>query len=1274
MRKFFKRTTGIVLACAMSISLCNANITKSTKVKADNKTVFDEIVKTSISENKLERIAETALEDGEKAANLVNRYDDAVDYDEALNYALTSYYETEDFDQLDEFEKTVDSRSEDVIAGYKKAAKERAKGDANGYEAGKVIAMFDKDATEEEIDAVCKAQHGEVESIYKDFTGDYVATISISLGQTVDMATEAYGDYSITEAVDSNNYYDVVGESVLNATNDTDLSKQYYLDNIHVKEAWDYVSTHTHDKVLVGVIDTGVQIDHPDLKNSISPNSADITGNSPVLLKDCAVPAKTWHGTGVASLIAAEANNNRQVAGVASCYNNDVVEILAVQASTYYESYKQYRFSVENLNRAMDYCAKQGVKVINMSLGGFSYDSVQEATINKLTEAGIIIVCAAGNESSDEIYYPSDFEKTISVVATTQGNYIAGFSNFGKQKNICAPGMDIYMLTTNSGAVYGEGTSMASPIVAAVTAMMCSINSDLNYFDVKRIMANTASDLANESISKAVPYGVVNAAKCIEYAVGYTPETLFKFEEATYQNVARGKNVTASSVFNADGFPLTNLVDGNTSTKCITESSSGQYVKVDLGQEYDIDKINLYYERFSTTAYRILVSKDDENWTEIASGEKAAQSSKSFEIEKQKARYVKVEFIDNDTYVILTELEVYGDVESKIEYKDILNEKEKPLEVIDMRAAWIFPNSANVSWTTDANRALKNYTYNVYVDGQLVQSGMTVNHLIVSVSRPGYHTFKVTSNLNGMESQGKIYNAYVGSSMPPTTTEAPTTTNAPTEEPTTIVEETPLEVIGMNVSCTADNTIGVVWGQDADRINSGCKYNVYVNGTKVLSEVICNYYTINNIEAGNVQVKVTAVLNGIESAGVTQTVNVTGSVVETTTEAPTTNETTTEAPTTTITEEEPLEVIGMNATCTKDNTIEVVWGQDTDRINSGCKYNVYINDVKKYNEVVCARYTIENINAGSVTVKVTAVLNGKESAGVVQTVQVSGTAIEPVTTEISTESQYTISDINIARDKNVYSSSNESDELMAGNVTDGSMSTRWSSAWTDNEWIYVDLGESYDIAKVKLFWEGAFATNFKLQVSNDAENWTDVAVLGDTYCKDYDVEFAPVNARYVKMQGVNRGTEYGYSLFEIEVYAAEYENVSPNVQLISNGKNVVASSSEGDDLSADKVVDGDTSTRWSSAWTDNEWIYVDLGSEKYVSSAEFIWEDAYASQYSVQVSSDGVHWTTVDTVNNGNGGTEKININANARYVKMQGIKRNTEYGYSLYEMNVYGY
>ena len=248
---------------------------------------------------------------------------------------------------------------------------------------------------------------------------------------------------------------------------------------------------------------------------------------------------------------------------------------------------------------------------------------------------------------------------------------------------------------------------------------------------------------------------------------------------------------------------------------------------------------------------------------------------------------------------------------------------------------------------------------------------------------------------------------------------------------------------------------------------------------------------------------------------------------------------------------------------------------------------------------------------------------------------------------------------------------------MASNVTDGSMSSRWSSAWVENQWIYIDLGQSYDIAKVKLFWEDAFATNFKIQVSNDAVNWIDVATLGDTYRRDYDVEFAPINARYVKMQGIKKATEYGYSLYEIEVYAVESESttpITPDIQLISSGKRAVASSNEKDELSAVYAVDGDTSTRWSSAWAEDQWIYVDLESEKYVSTVEFIWEAAYASQYSVQVSSDGVNWTTVNTVTHGNGGTESVDVNTNARYVKMQGIKKSTEYGYSLYEMNVYGY
>ena len=1031
MKKQFKKLTSVTLAVTMLVSLCSTNVVKSTTTLAENKsvTVYDQIEEVHISEKKLDDIAEAALEDGAKAAEEVNKYKDEADYNAALNSALTSYYETEDFEQLEEFQNAVDNRSDEVVEAYEEAAEERAKGDENDFETEKVLAIFDSEATEEEIHAVCEAQNGEIESIYKDFTGDYVAEISISLGQTVDMASEAYSQYSITEAVDSNDYY-VVEESVLGSTNDPDIKNQYYLDNIYVKEAWDYVSSHTHDKVLVGVIDTGVQVDHPDLKNVLSPYSADVTGNTPVLLKDCAEPAKDDHGTGVASIIAAESNNSRQMAGVASCYNNDVVEILGIQASFYYEQYKEYRFSTWDIGKALNYCAEKGTKVINMSLGGYVYNKSEENLINKLTAAGIIVVCAAGNDTTSKDHFPSDYETAIGVASTTLENVLSSFSNYGSQKNICAPGSDMYMLNDQSVTRYNSGTSFASPVAAAVAAMMCSLNGDLNYFDVKRIMANTATDLADGTSRNKVPYGIVNAAKCVEYAVDYTPETLFKFEPKEYQNLAYRKNVTASNAYNTETFPLSNLVDEDIKTKCITGNESGQWVEVDLGAIYDIDKINLCYDRFSTTGYQIKISEDHKNWTEIAKGDKEAQVSKVFEFEKQKARYVKVDFIDNDTYVVLTELQVFGYIQELVQYKDILNEKEKPSDVLNMTAGWSFPGGVVVTWKDDANRRSKKYTYNVYVGGRLERTVSSPTVCVISGLATGTHTFKVTACLNGYESEGVEIRTYVGNTVPTTTTAAPTTTpvsattQAPTTTPTPTTETTTtpipttidadkelLEVIGMVASCPGDNTIGVVWGQDDERINSGYKYNVYINDVKVLSDVICNYYVIDKIEAGNVKVKVTATLNGKESAGVTQVVNVTGdgkvpTTSETATETPTaipattttqipsaTETPTTESLTTVVSGKEPLEVIGMVASCPSDNTVGVVWGQDADRMASGCKYNVYINGEKKLNEVICSYYTIENISAGPVTVKVTSVLNGIESPGVVQDINVSGTVL-----------------------------------------------------------------------------------------------------------------------------------------------------------------------------------------------------------------------------------------------------------------------------------------
>ncbi|MFC6084787.1 penicillin acylase family protein [Sphaerisporangium aureirubrum] len=107
---------------------------------------------------------------------------------------------------------------------------------------------------------------------------------------------------------------------------------------------------------------------------------------------------------------------------------------------------------------------------------------------------------------------------------------------------------------------------------------------------------------------------------------------------------------------------------------------------------------------------------------------------------------------------------------------------------------------------------------------------------------------------------------------------------------------------------------------------------------------------------------------------------------------------------------------------------------------------------------------------------------------------------------------------------------------------------------------------------------------------------------------------------------------------------------------------------------AAKAIDGDpSSTRWSSSYSDNQWLQVDLGSAKPVSRVILRWESAYGAAYNVQVSNDGSAWTTVYSTTTGDGGVDNVTFApVNTRYVRMQGVRRGTSYGYSLYEMEAY--
>ncbi|GAA4622625.1 hypothetical protein GCM10023196_015580 [Actinoallomurus vinaceus] len=124
---------------------------------------------------------------------------------------------------------------------------------------------------------------------------------------------------------------------------------------------------------------------------------------------------------------------------------------------------------------------------------------------------------------------------------------------------------------------------------------------------------------------------------------------------------------------------------------------------------------------------------------------------------------------------------------------------------------------------------------------------------------------------------------------------------------------------------------------------------------------------------------------------------------------------------------------------------------------------------------------------------------------------------------------------------------------------------------------------------------------------------------------------------------------------------------------IAQGKTATASSTESVAFPAQNAVDGNLGTRWSSAFSDPQWLQVDLGSTRSLCKVTLNWETAYATAYQIQVSGDANTWTTVYSTAAGTGGTQTLDITASARYVRMYGTARSTQWGYSLWEFQIFG-
>jgi beta-glucosidase-like glycosyl hydrolase len=279
---------------------------------------------------------------------------------------------------------------------------------------------------------------------------------------------------------------------------------------------------------------------------------------------------------------------------------------------------------------------------------------------------------------------------------------------------------------------------------------------------------------------------------------------------------------------------------------------------------------------------------------------------------------------------------------------------------------------------------------------------------------------------------------------------------------------------------------------------------------------------------------------------------------------------------------------------------------------------------------------------------------------------------------------------NAALNRPATTSSTENAGTPAASAFDGNAGTRWSSAAADPQWLQVDLGASAQVCKVVLNWESAYGKAFRIQVSGDAQNWTDVysTTTGTGGVQSLDVNGT---GRYVRMYGTARGTGYGYSLWEFEVHTGSGTTGGNggttggdtggtgnpgggdfSGSVISAFKQVSASSYEGGNAPA-AALDGRTDTRWSSLYTDPQWLQVDLGGIGTISGIVLNWESAYGTGYHIDVSDNGTAWTPLYTTTSGKGGVEKLPVTGKGRYVRLTGTARATGYGYSLWEFQVYG-
>lgn len=296
--------------------------------------------------------------------------------------------------------------------------------------------------------------------------------------------------------------FDLPDASINVAYNDTYYSYQWGIPAIKANQAVDLVTASQRASKIIAIVDTGVSLTHEDLQGSILAGYDFVNGDS-------SPNDDNGHGTHVAGIAAAIGNNAKGVAGVASGAKILPVKVLDSEGSGY----------TTDIVNGMRYAADNGAKVLNLSLGAnTSCSRTYQDAINYVRSKGAVVVVASGN-SNTAVASPANCTGTVSVGSVNSSLVRSSFSNYGSVLDVVAPGESIASTYPNNQYANMSGTSMASPHVAGVAALILAANSSLTPDQVETILKQTATDLGAAGRDNYYGSGLVNALAAVQAAL-----------------------------------------------------------------------------------------------------------------------------------------------------------------------------------------------------------------------------------------------------------------------------------------------------------------------------------------------------------------------------------------------------------------------------------------------------------------------------------------------------------------------------------------------------------------------------------------------------------------------------------------------------------------------------------------------------------------------------------------------------------------------------------